>query len=79
MKDNKTWTPAVIIVFLHIHCHEQSTLPNLLNLKNQPIETIQSTHKSPLSNPQTTGVPSKVQPPYPLVSFTYENHKPSTQ
>ena len=56
MKDNKTWTLVVIVVFLHTHRHEQSSLPNLLNLKNQPIETIQSTHKSPLSNPQTTGI-----------------------
>ena len=44
MKDNKTWTPVVITVFLRIHLHEQSSLPNLLNLQNQPIEIIQSSH-----------------------------------
>ena len=43
MKDNKTDSHGNNYLPTH-YLHKQSSLPNLLNLQNQPIEAIQSSH-----------------------------------
>ena len=62
MNDSKTWTPLVITAFLHIQLHEQSSLPNLLNLKNQPIEKSKAHTNHPFQIHKPPASPTKVNP-----------------